>query len=175
MEKRPELQCNAVVAHVAEKLAKEVKAWAQEDDAIETYVSHLEDTLKNTHSFDGYDLAQELESAYGYSPDANLVDILDNADMYAHNKHRELVALWVKRNDIKPRYKVGDKVLCSSRSFTGTVEAEGEIMGFNTEIATYTVMCEKLGHVREGCGIHGFNYPFEDLEDFNDRRKASAS
>lgn len=152
MNKRPKLNDDAVIALVAEELAIKIADWMSNYDDIEEIENDLKRALKY-HS-DGYELARELDD---YNPDAELVDILDNALDMKLSAHDQVCRRWVSDNGL-----VGPNIGASvSFTFDGK-RIEGEVVN-NYDYGQSSVFCESLGHVREGLGTHGVVINWEDL------------
>lgn len=69
----------------------------------------------------GYEIARDLESYHGVSPDAELVEILDGASHYVWCAHDKAVKAWVAENGVEPTLKVGDRI--SYREWAGVINA----------------------------------------------------
>lgn len=164
---RPNRMSDEVLAEVANKLMPRVESWLQLDKEDEEYQQQLKeyagDLLKALEvSSDGYKMASYLDERHGWDVDAELVDILDSADLYS--AERKAVIAWVKDNDIRPHFEVGKEVTVKlSRDDS---EHRGEIVSIG-EDGTYTVMIPALGHVREGLGTHGNIFAWEAVEALN--------
>lgn len=84
---------------------------------------------------DGYEAAKNLDSYHGWSPDADLVEVLDGFSSDLWKAHREAVAAWVKEYDIKPALKIGMR--CKAK--WGNEEITGVVKEIDDKHATYTV------------------------------------
>lgn len=109
---RPKHNDPAIVQAAIEKMKDRVWRWTQQDgpDAYITEANVLTDlTRACSHRNDGYDIAHDLDSR-GWSPDAELVDILDNFGMYKSTAFVKAQEEWVKSNGITPPFIAGTKV-----------------------------------------------------------------
>jgi hypothetical protein len=104
---------------------------------------------------DGYEMATSLERR-SWSPDSELVELLDGLLHTRSVATHKAVAEWVTRNNIQPALKVGDKLVWKGD--------QAEIAKIYTEDARYTLFIAVKGHVREGVGTHGIVVTFEDVE-----------
>lgn len=88
-ERGPEV-CRLVVKELLPALLK----WEKnvDSDQVEEDVA---DVLANSTGWDGYELAKDIEHK-GWSPDSNLVEILDQADYHQRSAYRKLRLEWVK-------------------------------------------------------------------------------
>jgi hypothetical protein len=127
MDKRPTRRDAAVVAEAARWLASKVHGWLKEGgDNVSTYeevLSDLVDALKWGDT-DGYELAKSLERNRSYDPDANLVEILDEASSVFSRAHTEAQKAWVISSGAKPQFKPGDTVKFShgGEKLVGVIE-----------------------------------------------------
>ena len=95
--------------------------------------------LDSNYDFDGYHLARHLDNQ-GWTPDADLVDILSNTDQYFFAALRQAELEWIKTNNITPKFKIGDNVVyVGSNEFSNKkVSGSGEITRINDD-GYYTV------------------------------------
>jgi hypothetical protein len=172
--KRPDRNDDAVLEQAARTLFPDIKRWLQEggesDPDEDEVVEQLAEALK--YHDDGYEISKALEDR-GWSPDARLVDLLDNA-MQREIAFQNAVKQWVEQYQIKPTYQVGDKVRVKARAafsakFSRPAWHDGEISKIDAAAATYVVRVESLGHIKEGTlprgssGTYGFILPFEEV------------
>lgn len=162
---RPNRMSDEVLAGIANKLMPRVLQWLQmEQDNPEATDAAKDIKAVLEVSSDGYKMAKELEDRHGWDgADSDLVDILEGADYYGTLQ----IALkaWVKDNDLKPKYEVGEVVTVRKIGHEGS-EHRGEIISIGDD-GTYTVMIPALGHVREGVGTHGTIFAWEKVEGWN--------
>jgi hypothetical protein len=154
---RPKYHDEDVLKCAAELLTEEVVGWSNGQEPHEQVLADLIEALSFGKT-DGYELANKLQRK-GWTPDAQLVEILDTADYRRSQAHKEAVMAWVKAHDLKLQLQMGAVV---SIEHDGKMY-QGEIVNLNHEVAQYTVFVKELGHVRSGMGIHGLIFGFEDV------------
>lgn len=151
------------IKYVASKLLKKVKDWASQDGDDDVCQKEIEDILSESYDWDGYHLAKRYEEIYLLSNvDANLVEILDDAEYIFANYQIDKIKEWVSEYNIEPKFKVGDKVMAD----LNRLRYEGEIVRVYNENATYVVYVESMGHVKEGMGTNGIVLAYEKVEAF---------
>lgn len=87
---------------------------------------------------DGYEMAKELEEK-GYSPDSQMVELLENYHSHISSHHTKAIKQWVKYENITLSYKVGDNV----EAKWGRDNIKGEITELLPETAEYLVQVDK--------------------------------
>lgn len=110
---RPKMDDEVVVKESFRLLAKQVIRWGGQDDDIDEVAELLEDCKDDN----GYEFARNLERDHGFSPDADLVEILEGYFGCLHSAHRAAVAKWREVNqvsdeedrEIQAREKSGEK------------------------------------------------------------------
>jgi hypothetical protein len=162
---RPREDDAEIIKSVAERLLPQLKAWHDEDDGGET-LDEMFSLLKRSTDWDGYALAKDMEGA-GYSPDADLVDLLSNAEHYRYSVLGSKVREWVIANKIESKLKVGDMVKFSSirstKAFPIRKKGEqGEIVEVMADRACYVIRNEKVTSPKSKRG--GYVIAFEDVE-----------
>jgi hypothetical protein len=158
---RPDVYDEKFAEEATKILAKDVYEWAILEYKEITF-DCIFNALKKHISYnqDGYVLAMKLE-IYFY-PDAELVRILNNSDSIISNIHRRYLKQWVKDNNIKPEFKIGDKVIVSN-PYKKHEQYEAEILETHKEVGRYTVYVSTQGHVKEGEGTRGWVVDYEDV------------
>ena len=100
------------------RLVDEYVRWYQDVDyTFDKRERYEEDILSCLEEFslDGYDLAEHLKNKVWVEPDADLVDILDDAFYVKNAIVREIVQQWVKENFLEISSDViGKKVNCKN-------------------------------------------------------------
>jgi hypothetical protein len=167
MSNRPRFHDQTVIAEIARKLMPRLLRWAEDWVKPAELEAELIDTLQRAAPlFDAYDMAKYMESKHGWSSDADLVDILDDAEMEAYSIRQTKVEEWVASNAIRPKKAIGDVVRVNAGAANGLLaQADGEIVSIDEQRATYTVMVAELGHVRTGVGTHGLVLPYEQFHE----------
>lgn len=152
--KRPTRQDEDVIQKVAAGLANRVVKWSNGEISLEDATEDLKKALK-WGGTDGYEIAKRLERDAGYSPDAGLVEELDSAVFVMSKAHSDAQAEWVSKNNIRPEFKPGDKVMWVRR------KCEGVIVEDNGSIYL------KTGHYKlrtaDSAANSSYAVPFEDV------------
>ncbi len=151
---RPKAQDQSICIAAAKSLAPKVQKWMETDPMD---ISEIEADLATAIQWcsDGYELACALDN---YSPDAALVEILDEASCHKRRALEMAEKEWVKANNIQP-IPLETRVTWSRKP-----EAGIGIVTANHADGKSTVLFESLGHVRSGIGSHGFVVEWEKLE-----------
>ena len=153
---RPKRSDDAIVAAAAKRLAAEVKEWLNDESTLEEIEADLVKAIK--YDNDGYDIARRLDGQY--SPDAALVEILDNASHFKSSAQTKAEIEWVNANNITPP-AIGSKVTYKEHGYDGKL-ISGEVTENHRE-GKSTIFCASLGHVKSGTGTHGFIVEWERL------------
>lgn len=158
---RPKYIFGSYVAETAKKLLPQVIEWLGDDfDKDEPYLlTQLERCLDREREWDGYKLTKALD----WDGDRDLVEIMDAAGSYRNEAHRAAVKRWVCDYDIKPAFHAGDHVEIEHER----ERISGEIVSVDLELATYTVHCSSLGHIKpnsDSTGTIGFIVSFESVQ-----------
>lgn len=119
---------------LAKQIGKEIFEWCNGETPLEDCVSDCNDIFKWHVSENGYVLAKEFEDRW-YSPDANLVEILDSVWSEQNELIRQAVKKWVIEDDIKPQFEIGKSVIVQY----GLKKVEGIITDIYSETAEYIV------------------------------------
>jgi hypothetical protein len=142
---RPTRYDPRVISAAIDKLAPNVLDWADDPSVeLEDVTSDLTKAMKSVpFRDDGYTIAKAMEDQCGYSPDAQLVEILDRAGWEMYDAHKALEREWVTDWDIKLKHAVGDAV-----KFEMNRQAyEGVICETDPALAEYTVSVPDEGHI----------------------------
>ena len=145
---RPARNAPEVIAIAAEKLLPDVMQWLGngDEDLLEVLATIK---LAIRYEIDGYAIAKSMEDNSFIEPDAELVEILDQASCHLRNALSEVCTEWVNQNRLTGP-AIGAKVTSSWHPEAGT----GEIIR-NDKDGRSLVLFEALGHVKEGLGCHG--------------------
>ena len=149
---RPSRRDPEIIAAAATKLAPQVIEWMTGTDSD---LPQLIEDLKKAMRWDsdGYQLARRMDD---YEPDAQLVEILDEAGHLVRAEHEKACIAWVEANGLKGP-EIGARV---------KYHRQGEELGTvtrNWPEGRSTVAFASLGHVTEGMGSHGFILEWEAL------------
>jgi hypothetical protein len=158
---RPKRHAPEILEAAAKKLAPDILKWAQDgnDDelTLEQVVNDLKEILYSPHR-NGYQLAKDLEDRFHYDPDAELVEILDNAFYTISISHDEACKKWLEENPVEPP-AIGSQVIHTKKPQAGV----GTIVS-NSPEGRSTVRFPALGHVDKGSGTYGSILPWEELQ-----------
>ena len=147
---------------VFESLNGTIATLSMESEYTEDYVEQMIEAMKHSRHLGGYELARYLDEACGWEIDASVVSILDETYWEVQNAVTELVKKWVKGEDIKPLFKVGDIRKYKDRSG----KYDGEILRVEEDVAEYLICVAALGQKK--ISMSGFVVAFEVLEADND-------
>jgi hypothetical protein len=132
--RRPHSQDRRIRERAADLLMPEIIRWLGDDwreEQSDEYRKDLIDAL-NCSDADGYALAVHLERHSHWSPNAELVEILDSFPVW--NAEQEAVKEWVAANQVKPKLGVG--------SFVKYGNVTGVIVAIHSETAEYVVQTD---------------------------------
>lgn len=101
----------AVRTAAAKSMWPRVRKWLEEsgDDHAEEAEDEFLKIMARNFVSDGYELAKDCEDL-GWSPDADLVEILDHFGMDLHHACKAAREEWVRTTNWTPAFKIGDKV-----------------------------------------------------------------
>lgn len=168
-EKRPYKNAPELLDEVTAELLPEVLDWLKEDFTVEDAERLIVQTqLRQAFldwrggSFDGYSLAQRLETAYNWHPNAKLVEILDRAALIHADRYDQAVRKWREANPNPPLFKIDDHVYV-------TIERQqrrGRIVEINSLLGQYYVTIPEMGQVydTEARNLNYYVVNFEVLE-----------
>lgn len=135
-EPRPTFN-NELKDKLAQEVGKEVYEWANDiDETLERCIEDARKILESHSNDNGYEIAREFEDA-GYSPDRELVDILEGVGYKRMELLRAAIKAWVISDDIKPELAEGTSVTVRG--------ADGIITGFHLDTAQYKVCIPSQG------------------------------
>lgn len=156
---RPARTAPEVLARAAREVADRAIEWLGDDfnGDREQVENHLIETLRYYGHDGGYQMAKHLESLH-WSPDSELVEMLDEAEFRIDDAHRAVVRAWVQDHSITVGWKIGDLVTIEGREALGHI---GEITEINEPLASVLVCFASLGHVKSGIGTLGIFVPAE--------------
>ena len=128
---------DAMRSELAAKLGKSVFEWCNKGTPLADCIEDCEEILKWNINDEAFELAKEFESK-GYSPDLELVEILDGVWFLQNDLVDKAEKRWVIEDDIQPKFVVGQRVIVLS----GGKKVSGEISGIYPESAKYNVTVE---------------------------------
>jgi hypothetical protein len=118
--RRPKIRDTVVRENIAGRLFPNVREWLEGQGEIFTPVieqslfDEIIDLLRQD-SWDGYDLARELEER-SWSPNGELVAILHEVEILAFHALREEIVRWSTTISLAPSHKVGEYVMFQLKS-----------------------------------------------------------
>lgn len=120
MTPRPKRHSQEVIQKAAALLAPKFKKWVDSEDDDDTPLAELEKDLIDAIKYedDGYAIARKLDGRY--DPDAELVEILCEAEILKRMALSDLEAGWVIANKLQGP-PIGAKVASKSRGMSGIV------------------------------------------------------
>lgn len=162
--RRPSLNDKAVRAVALDEMVGLVRDWLSNDGRMDEACEAETREILDDHMWhsNGFEIAKAFDRR-GFSVDAELVQLLDDATGAIYQAHARAVREWVTAANPQPKLAIGSPVVTP-----GPKQADGEIVKIDPRDATYTVFVESLGHVREGMGTHGLIYVWEAVEAINE-------
>lgn len=151
---RPTRWTPEVKVAIVKSILPKVLEWL-EDSSLEN--EKIIEELAKTIDTDGYAWASKLARLYYWSPNSELVDILDGADFYS--TFQEAQETWVIDNNLTPKFSTG----CSVKVVYKALVLDGEILERRKD-GTYLVHLPSLDHVKEGIGTRGLFFTWEEVE-----------
>jgi hypothetical protein len=131
---------------LAKRVGKIVFDWSGDKDGLQEYIECANGILEHCSSDNGYELAKEFEDAAGCSPDAYLVDALDDVMYIKDNVMDEFIKKWVVENSLKLDLEIGQKVKAEIRA-KGVIDCE--IVKLYPDTMQYGVWYEGSGCERD--------------------------
>lgn len=171
--KRPSRSDEDILAVAIDAIVPEVERWSGSKLSVEE-IADCRDLLRSGllwHS-NGYEFARDFDRR-GWTPDSELVDILENADTKLYHALRAAEEAWLTASQARPALTVGTKVVLPPEQ--ENAGWPGEIVRINETAGTYTVFVESLGHVRDGLGCTGRLFTWEMLERANPAAASGAA
>lgn len=143
-----------MVKELAQIVGKQVNEWCNDETPLEDCIETAEKVLQWHSNDDGYAIAKEFEYE-GFSPDSELIVILDYV-YYDRNKIQEtFIKKWVADNNLKLELVEGQKVVAK---LVRRGEVEGEIVKLYPETMQY-------GFWYEGqCSVKGQGHTYVNFE-----------
>jgi len=129
---------------LSESIGNDLYQWCNGNTDLEDCIRDCKEVFQWETS-NGFEMAKDLEDK-GYSPDAELVEIMDYVYAEQSNILEDAVKKWVKENDIEPPIKGQAKVMVRY----GRKEVEGIIAGVYSDRALYKVCIPSEGMTLDG-------------------------
>jgi hypothetical protein len=130
-----------MVKELAQIVGKQVNEWCNDETPLEDCIETAEKVLQWHSNDTGYELAKEFEDE-GFSPDSELVEILDSASYDRSKVQETFVKKWVAENGLKLELIEGQKVIAK---LAHKGEVEGEIVKLYPETMQYGFWHENQG------------------------------
>ena len=146
-----------LIFKIGENKAKEIATVVYNDfkdnfDNARINVDLLTTLTKDCCMDDGYELAKKLEDIAFCDINTLIVEQLDTISYYVDTAEKELNNKWIKDNNIKPLYSVGEEVVFNDKNvFIHEVrEKEGKYLIPTGEGASYYIVdFEKVTGIQE--------------------------
>lgn len=121
-------------------------------DSLDRCIGYMHKLLERHPNEDGYGLARALECDEGFTPDTELVDILDGVQYKKYELINKAVKEWVKEYALTLDFEVGQKVIATVNRRGKVETSEFEVVKLYPETMQYGLWNESLGYSeREGC------------------------
>lgn len=172
-KKRPSIRDKEVIKVVASKLLDDVIKWLEQSGETTDFendeeernrvVEDLVDAIESSINGDGYEIAKQLDHD-GWSPDSDLVEVLDRTSSYLRSEVSRLSVVWFTEEGfaVIPN---GTSVK-SKKNHSGLGEI-GKVIEFYPD-GRYVVNFPQLGHKdpedKKATGTSGFVIEHELLE-----------
>lgn len=163
MKPRPKFSDEAVLRGAAELLLPRIMQWMDEPSEKGNEGEILEQLVQASKyaDHDGYSIAKKLDRTFGWAPDSELVELLE--DMF-HERYTALDALtaeWVKETGIRPKHGIGESVTIQFRG----KQYEGTVKSLYENLGRYAIHVPALGHVPDGeVGTQAILLNWEDVD-----------
>jgi hypothetical protein len=132
-----------VLLVAAHKFAEHIVEEWDRAGAVENWVEPLRREMRISR--DGYELARELERYHSVSPDAQLVEILDESYSFMREAYENALRDWVKFTGWRPRFAKDDRVIYRDKP--------GIVNGVNSETSEiFFAPDEEAPRYRQGGG-----------------------
>jgi hypothetical protein len=133
---RPKRHSKEVMKRAVELLGEKVKQWlAQYNEKLDE--DGLASLLK-CWDLDGYRFARRLDEDM-WEPDAQLVEILNDAHFFEAQAHREAIKQWVDDWDVQPQIEEGQRVMLNGKAIGLEGNYSAHIRRVDLSSAQYTL------------------------------------
>lgn len=122
-----------MVKELAQIVGKQVNEWCNDETPLEDCIEKAEKVLQWHSNDNGYEIAKEFEDE-GFSPDSELVEILDGVSYERSKVQETFIKKWVTENNLKLELTEGQKVIVK---LVRKGEVEGEIVKLYPETMQY--------------------------------------
>lgn len=141
-----------------ENIAQDIADWSEDaDEDLDEIVSELKDlfSVEDFFNNNGYELCRTMENDYLYSPNLELVEIMDDASRHITFALNDAIKKWVVDCWIKPKFEVGHKM----KMVYEKEECDAEIIRVDADFARYLVNVPS--RMKDTSGVYK---NFEDVE-----------
>ena len=97
-----------MVKELAKIVGKQVNEWCNDEIPLEDCIEDAEEILKWHSNDNGYGISKEFEDK-GFSPDSELVEILDSVSYERIKVREKFIKKWVAENNLKLELVEGQK------------------------------------------------------------------
>src|SRR5690606_24314515 len=122
-----------MVKELAQIVGKQVNEWCNDETPLEDCIEIAEKILKWHSNDNGYELAKEFEDE-GFSPDSELVEILDSVSYDRRKVEESFIKKCVGENYLTLKFVEGQKLIAK---LGGKGEVEVEIVKLYAETRPY--------------------------------------
>lgn len=129
---------------LAQIVGKQVNQWCNNETPLEDCIETADKILQYHSNDNGYEIAREFERE-GFSPDSDLVDILDSVYFDKNDILDKQVKKWVIENELKPQLVKGQKVIAN---IARKGEVECEVVEVYPDTMTYGLWYEGIGYIK---------------------------
>jgi hypothetical protein len=159
--KRPTRLSDTVKPKILKQLADLLGSWHESlrDHEVCEYVYN-----NYMYEHNGFEIAKALDDKFYVSPDASLVEILEEVWYLGYRAIEEAQAYWILSEQIDPKYNINDqvKVKKDNKIYNATIRS------VDNKTGKYTVNIPDLGHVPEGqLGTQGIVLNWEDIDNLD--------
>lgn len=131
-----------MLKELAQIVGKQVNEWCNDETPLEDCIKAAEKVLQWHSNDNGYEIAKEFEDE-GFSPDSELVEILDIVSYHRSKVQETFIKKWVAKNNLKLHLVKGQKVIAK---LIGKGEVKGEIVKLYPETMQYGFWYEAQGY-----------------------------
>ena len=132
---------NEMLKELAKIVGEQVNEWCNDETSLEDCIEIAEKVLQWHSNDNGYELAKEFEDE-GFSPDTQLVEILDGVSYDKMKVKESFIKKWVIENNLTLELTEGQKVIAK---LARKGEVEGEIVELYPETMQYGFWYEGIG------------------------------
>jgi len=128
-----------MLSELAKNIGKEIFEWCDGETSLDDCIADCKEIFDLNMRDNGYEFAKDFEDK-GYSPDAELVEILDSVCYKKYQLVKSAVKKWVIEDKIEPEFEIGTTIITNWED-----EVEGIVTGYNKDTAEYLVCIPSKG------------------------------